>query len=110
MKIIMYDCGYGDCFQIKEKNQNDLYVDFGIHKSLMKESVRENRFSDIIGEMNENHDADFLLTHYHEDHYNGAIYMAQNSNYRFSNVYIPDVWDVGGVCVYNYIAFIERCS
>ena len=96
MKIIMYDCGYGDCFQIKEKNQNDLYVDFGIHKSLMKESVRENRFSDIIGEMNENHDADFLLTHYHEDHYNGAIYMAQNSNYRFSNVYIPDVWDGGG--------------
>ena len=39
---------------------------------------------------------DFLLTHYHDDHFNGAIYMATTTPHRFNNVYISDVWNMPG--------------
>lgn len=39
---------------------------------------------------------DFLLTHYHADHYDGTIYMSSNSTKRFDDVYIPDIWNING--------------
>lgn len=33
MEIRMYECGFGDCFRLRRKNDTDLYVDFGIHNS-----------------------------------------------------------------------------
>lgn len=92
MEIRMYECGFGDCFRLREENLDDLYVDFGIHTSSWSGNDRINRFDGIIAEMEE--DKDFLLTHYHDDHFNGAIYMATNTPHRFNNVYISDVWNM----------------
>ena len=99
----MYECGFGDCFRLEtgqnqETGQNDLYVDFGIHTASWTRKERERRFDYIISEMKEK--KDFLLSHYHEDHFNGAMYMAKNSSERFTNVYIPDVWDMTGKTAY----------
>ena len=88
----MYECGFGDCFRLREENLDDLYVDFGIHTSSWSGNDKINRFDGIIAEMEE--DKDFLLTHYHDDHFNGAIYMATNTPHRFNNVYISDVWNM----------------
>ena len=78
MKIRMYECGFGDCFRLREENQVDLYVDFGIHTSSWSGIDKINRFDNIIADMGK--DTDFLLTHYHDDHFNGAIYMATHTN------------------------------
>ena len=43
-----------------------------------------------------NEKKDFLLTHYHDDHFNGAIYMATTTPHRFNDVYISDVWNMPG--------------
>lgn len=87
----MYDCGFGDCFRISNDNMPDLYVDFGIHKNSMTQSERYTRYDYIIKNMQDK--SDLLLTHYHEDHYAGAVYMMQTKSLKsFGNVYISDVW------------------
>lgn len=96
MSVIMYNCDYGDCFAIeKEHVDRPLYVDFGIHilSELHKDKkARNKRYDDIINLMPK--EKDFLLTHYHEDHYNGLLYLKKtNPAERFENVYIPDIWD-----------------
>ena len=59
MEIRMYECGFGDCFRLREANQVDLYVDFGIHSSSWSGNDKTNRFDNIIADMNEK--KDFLL-------------------------------------------------
>lgn len=102
--IRMYNCAFGDCFRITRRNtagnfRQDLYVDFGIHKSCQKEPQgwKIQRYEAIINDMHptnpanqQNHNVDFLLSHYHCDHYSGLDYLPLNR--RFNNVYIPDVW------------------
>ena len=56
----------------------------------MKKNDREFRYKQIIAQMPD--ESDFLLTHYHDDHYAGAIYMGGIGK-RFRNVYIPDIWN-----------------
>ena len=80
MEIRMYECGFGDCFRLREANQVDLYVDFGIHSSSWSGNDKTNRFDNVIADMNEK--KDFLLTHYHDDHFNGAIYMATTTPHQ----------------------------
>ena len=95
MDIRMYDCCFGDCFRVdsEDAHHNPILVDFGIHCNSMGRVEREARFRDIIADMPEH--IDFLLTHYHADHYNGIIYMMRNyPNLRFENVFIPDVWNI----------------
>ena len=86
MEIRMYECGFGDCFRLREANQVDLYVDFGIHSSSWSGNDKTNRFDNIIADMNEK--KDFLLTHYHDDHFNGAIYMATTTPHRQCTGYL----------------------
>jgi len=91
MNVRMYNCNFGDCFRLNtyENNQVPLFVDFGIHSSSLKKKDRDKRYSEIENDMPE--DKDFLLTHYHEDHYEGVIH-AKNQGLKFKNVYIPDIW------------------
>lgn len=98
MDIRMYNCGFGDCFRLQQDfNQSSgikgkcLYVDFGIHK-LSKGIDRFVQYNNIISEMPDS--CDFLLTHYHEDHYAGVIYMFTKTAKRFDDIYIPDIWSV----------------
>ena len=91
----MYNCYFGDCFRIANLVGNDLLVDFGIHKSCTPTSVREKRFEDIYTDILDSN-IDFLLSHYHEDHYNGVIYVNKRYQYKFKDIYIPDVWNFDG--------------
>ena len=96
--ITMYNCGFGDCFKIchsePDKNgfsDNDLIVDFGIHdKCGVSLCDRKERYSEIYKDLSKGN-SDFLLTHYHADHYDGALY-ADDNHFKFNNVYIPDIW------------------
>lgn len=91
MHIRMYHCGFGDCFNLIDKHNNSLYVDFGIHNNSMDKATREAKYDRIVNLMQGKDD--FLLTHYHDDHYAGAIYMAKMKR-QFRNVYIPDIWNI----------------
>ena len=95
MNIRMYNCYFGDCFKIANDSGNDLLVDMGIHRFCATKKCRENRFDEILSDLSDS--TDFLLSHYHEDHYNGAVYISKNPhNFRFSDVYIPDIWNIKG--------------
>ena len=63
----MYKCAFGDCFKLEDDAGDVLYVDFGIHIRSMKKKDREARYDQIIQDIPEK--SDFLLTHYHADHY-----------------------------------------
>lgn len=93
MKIRMFDCGFGDCFNLIDNHDNSLYVDFGIHIQSMNKVNREARYDKIINLIQDK--SDFLLTHYHDDHYAGALYMGKKGK-KFHNVYIPDIWNIDG--------------
>lgn len=95
MSITMYNCGFGDCFCIEDEYvKRPLYVDFGIHRrSLVGKKLT--RYNEITEEMmdiskDKKKPCDFLLTHYHEDHYSGI--RRKKKKIKFENVYIPDVW------------------
>ena len=94
MNIRMYDCQFGDCFRVDPEDDSyyPLYVDFGTRSI---PSGKNARYDDIINDMPDR--MDFLLTHYHEDHYDGVIYlMNHKSQYNkvFQNIYIPDIWNL----------------
>lgn len=93
MNIRMYDCGFGDCFRLEGNNLERLYVDFGISLWSMNNTGRHSRYDLIISQIPDN--SDFLLTHYHEDHYEGAVHMVASGK-RFRDVYIPDIWKING--------------
>ena len=106
MSVIMYDCGFGDCFCLQEEYVNrPLFIDFGIHSASKKgdkNRIYRNALDDMcrMVERGEN-GIDFLLTHYHADHFSGLMYLIRQRNrcnelqqIRFENVYIPDVWSV----------------
>lgn len=102
-EIRMYNCAFGDCFRITKSDAPDgprkvLFVDFGIHKRCSKEpeNWKDQRYQAIVDDILDDYRAphgnvDFLLTHYHYDHYSGLDYLPDN--WKFNNVYIPDVWD-----------------
>lgn len=97
MNITMYNCSFGDCFKIfpEEETYRALYVDFGIHKesSRIDGITKEERYDDIISDM-VGTESDFLLTHYHQDHFDGVIYLMENEDYKFDDVYIPNIWNI----------------
>ena len=88
MKIRAYNCQFGDCYYILDNSANPLYVDFGIHKRCRCNSCR---YDSIIDDIRSFGRKDFLLTHYHEDHYSGFIRMMENDkNHKtFGRVYLP---------------------
>ncbi|MCR5226533.1 MAG: MBL fold metallo-hydrolase [Eubacterium sp.] len=91
MKIRMFDCKFGDCFMLDNDNDVPLLVDFGSH--FLSRVNKNGRYTDIYNDlMLYSKKYDFLLTHYHADHYAGASYIARNFGYKFRNVYIPNIW------------------
>lgn len=97
MDIRMYKCGFGDCFRIS--NDKSLYVDFGYLKSQgcpdgKTEGELFEAIMDDISNGDNNEQKDFLLTHYHSDHFNGVVNMLSYQHNVFDNIYIPDVWSI----------------
>ena len=106
MDIEMYNCYFGDCFCLRSE-EKAVYIDFGIHPSSLKgcktnaQQLREDRHDKIAQIiLNEKVSQDFLLTHYHEDHYSGLLYMIKYYKKHpmvwrkvFDKFYIPDIWN-----------------
>lgn len=105
MDIRMYDCGFGDSFLLSDYwDQRNLLVDFGIHSGSSAVN-RTAQYDTICTDIMAHENVDFLLTHYHEDHYEGAI-VASAKGIRFENVYIPDIWNIdGSVDIVSLILF-----
>ena len=105
MNIRMYDCGFGDSFLLSDYwDQRNLLVDFGIHSGSSAVN-RTAQYDTICTEIMAHENVDYLLTHYHEDHYEGAI-VASAKGIRFENVYIPDIWNIdGSVDIVSLILF-----
>ena len=95
MSIRMYNCYFGDCFKLNNNTGKPLLVDFGIHKRCVSHPSVYSRFDEVYQDI-QSQELDFLLSHYHEDHYNGAVYINSNYSYKFKNVYIPDIWGIKG--------------
>lgn len=102
----MYDCGFGDCFCLQEEYvERPLFIDFGIH-SHSKVGYKCGIYDNVLNDMHGMSSAggtgmDFLLTHYHSDHFSGLMYLLRQrkkqhhlQHIRFENVYIPNVWNI----------------
>ena len=109
MRIRMYNCYFGDCFCIESKKKN-VYIDYGIHNHSLSlcfpaktaKKRRDTRHKEIMDDiLAEDVLPDFLLTHYHLDHYSGLVYMMKqlkmNPPFKspvFDKFYLPDIWNV----------------
>lgn len=86
-KIVAYNVQYGDCILLIFQNNNEKYmllVDFGTRIPKIKDEKKDTYKAKwkyvsekIIKEMDNNgvDKLDFLLTHFHEDHYNGLGFL-----------------------------------
>ena len=104
-KVEVYNTYFGDCTILKTlgKKNSNLLVDFGIHanshvsgiysdKELLKQEIAED-----ISIRYPKRNINLLITHFHEDHVNGLIYMYKSGSARYKNyfkkVYMADVWE-----------------
>ena len=101
-EIYMYNTWFGDCFRLSNRNKH-LFVDFGIHRnskvivagafsSSRRRDVVHNTIADEIVKLSGT--KNLLITHYHEDHISGLLYMKEASYVSpiFNTVYLPDIW------------------
>lgn len=98
LNIKMYNTWFGDCFRL-ENDISNLWVDFGIHaKSSIpngynRDSIHEAISKDIVASK----ESKLLITHFHDDHISGLLYMLKYKSISksplFEKVYIPDIWD-----------------
>lgn len=101
----MYNAWFGDCFQIQNGSSN-LFVDFGVHHgSRIRYPLNRKLVHKIIADDIEkgSKNRSLLITHYHDDHLSGLVYMMQQHKLRFfkynrlfETVYIPNIWGVSG--------------
>lgn len=92
--IKQYDMKFGDCFLLEENEDNLYLVDFGSKKGY-RSSIIKQRYNKVIDDLQNIGDekVTFLLTHFHEDHYLGLLYMRSimGVNFKFKKIIIPDI-------------------
>ena len=95
MSVTMFECGFGDGFLLEEYVTRPLLVDFGVYFS-----PKVDKYKNVISKVGGKTNKDFLLTHFHRDHFSGMLFWKNNlkkfskENHTFENVYIPAVNDV----------------
>jgi len=111
-EVEVYNTYFGDCIMLKEKSDNsNLLVDFGVHyssKVSSKYGARVNlmcKIADDISMRYSGKKTSLLITHFHEDHISGLIYMhkSNQSKYKtlFRNIYIANIWNTPFVVASN---------
>ena len=93
MRIRMYNVGFGDCFCLRNKNEN-LLVDFGTSNHRINGQRRRDVFDLIIADLSTFSRKNLLLTNFHPDHLSGLLYLLRHRerSYEFEKIYFPDVF------------------
>ncbi|MBQ7371082.1 MAG: hypothetical protein IJW67_04235 [Blautia sp.] len=93
MKIRMYNVGFGDCFCLRDKNENFL-VDFGTSNLRIGGQKRRDVFDMVIADLSTLQNKSLLLTNFHLDHLSGLLYLMKyrGGSYEFGKIYLPDVF------------------
>ena len=117
----MYNVWFGDCFRIINED-SDLIVDFGIHRCCLagkkamcgSKIITRDMVHDEISKriLSSNSQRNLLITHFHEDHISGLIYMEKHmksgNKKPFNYVYIPDVWGVTNATCMISLCLLEE--
>ena len=94
--IRQYDMKFGDAFLLDDDSNNPYLVDFGSTKGIsLKSRDIVYRYDKVIADLESFGDnkVNFLLTHFHEDHYIGLLYMMKKRHieYNFKKIIVPDI-------------------
>ncbi|WP_034445856.1 hypothetical protein [Butyrivibrio sp. AE2032] len=101
MNIRMYNVNFGEAI-IYDDNDNKLLVDCGAKF----DGKGELAYNAIKGDFSFGKD-EILITHFDEDHYNGLISMADDSQ-KVGTIYLPKYIVAGGTCDYTDNYFIDQ--
>lgn len=92
--IKQFDMKFGDCFLLEKESENPWLIDFG-SKTGYRSKVVKVRYDKVIECLQSigNHKVTFLLSHFHEDHYSGLLYMKKlkKTNFKFKQIIVPDI-------------------
>lgn len=90
--IDIHDVGYGECIVFEGDKNKILMIDCGSMNTILKGS--KIKFKDyvinfVVPRYSEASERNFLLTHFHRDHYCGLKYILKSEKNFFDNIYIP---------------------
>ena len=105
-QIKCYNVGFGDCFLCKNENTNSkMLIDCGTQNSFKNTDVTD----DIYLELAQADEKNIMISHLHEDHYNGiSSLLATYPNLQIDNVYLPNYISYGGLELYAAMVFYGK--
>lgn len=92
MEVKMFQMEFGESILLSEEN-GCLLVDCG---SKMPPKISKTYYQNVERKLRHHkyngHKLKALITHFHEDHYDGFMYLFNSSSIRFDNVFIPHIF------------------
>lgn len=102
-QIKCYNVGFGDCFLCKNPTTNSkMLIDCGTHRSFDNVGVT----NDIYDELTVAKEKNLIISHLHQDHYNGISYLlVSHPDLKFDNIYLPNYISNGSLELYAAMMF-----
>lgn len=107
-KIKCYNVEFGDCFLCKnEEYESVLLVDCGTHPTFNNSNV----VNDIYREMQDQYEKNVMISHLHQDHYNGITYLlSKHPTFKINNLYLPNYISNGSLEILAEVIFADKHS
>lgn len=101
--IKQYDMKFGDSFLLNENSKNPYLIDFGSKAGYISKNIKlryDKVIEDLLAIGSER--VTFLLTHFHEDHYLGILYMMntleqREIEFKFKKILVPDIRNINAL-------------